>query len=154
MWNTRNASLLLSILLLSSLSLPLFSASESGSVTLSQEERKAILSELNAMKAETQLLRSLSEESKADSAEWQNKCARLEEKLTKASQELESSEKSVIELREEVRMLRSLLDELKKEFNALNQSYSRQKKKTSFWRTASIVLTLAAVIEGGIIWLK
>ena len=142
---------ILSLLLLS---LPSFSQSDSGAVTLTREEIRSIQNELNATRAETRLLVSLSEESKADLAEWQRKCGLLEEKLARASQDLESCGKSVIELREETEMLRKLLDGLRAEFSELSKSYSRQKKKTAFWRTASIVSILAAAIEGGIIWLS
>lgn len=155
MWKILRAlKLSLCIPLLLCLNSPLFSQSAFGGVTLTQAQVAEIRAELNAMKEETSLLRNLSEESKADSKAWQGKCSQLEGRLTRALQELENSGKSVIELQEEVRMLRSLLEELRTEFAALNKSYSRQKKKTAFWRTATIVSTLAAVIEGGIIWLS
>ena len=143
---------LLSVLLLCSLRPPLFSASDG--VTLTQSQVAEIKNELNAMRNETLLLRSLSEELKADSEKWREKCTRLEERLARALQELGSSEKTVLELQEEVGTLRLLLEELRAEFAALNKSYSRQKKKTSFWRTATIVSILAAITEGGIIWLS
>lgn len=154
MWRTRLSKMLFLTLLLSFLNLPLFSDSEHGSVFLTQEQVTAIRIELNAMKNETLLLRNLSEELRADSASWQDKCTRLEERLTKALQELGNSEKTALELQEEVRALKELLEELRAEFAALNKSYSRQKKKTSFWRTAAIISILAAITEGGIIWLS
>ena len=130
----------------------MFSASDG--VALTQAQVEEIRNELNAMRSETILLRNLSEGLKADSESWQDKCGKLEERLTKALQELGSSEKTVLELQEEAGTLRLLLEELRKEFAALNKSYSMQKKKNAFWRTAAIVSTLAAVIEGGIIWLS
>ena len=142
------------ISLLQCLNSPLFSQSGSGGVILTREEVTEIRKELSAMRSETLLLRNLSDELRADSASWQDKCMRLEERLTKALQELGNSEKTALELQEEVRALKELLEELRTEYAALNKSYSRQKKKTSFWRTAAIISILAAITEGGIIWLS
>lgn len=141
------------------LSLP--SYAESHSVVFTAEQVTEIKSELSAMRSETNLLRNLLGESESDSMALKQKCSALEEKLIQsesrlmeASQDLASLEKTLIELRKEVGTLRQLLEELRAEFAALNKLYSRQKKKTAFWRTATIVSTLAAVIEGGIIWLS
>ena len=141
------------------LSLPSFS--ESRSVVFTSEQVTEIKSELSAMRSETNLLRNLLSESEADSMALKKKCSALEEKLIQsesrlmeASQDLASCGQTLIELRKEVGTLRQLLEELRAEFAALNESYSRQKKKTSFWRTATIVSILAAITEGGIIWLS
>lgn len=130
------------------------SASCSGAVVLTLEQAAEIRSELNAMKSETVLLKKLSEESKADSEAWKRKCGILEERLAKASLRLANSESSLIELQEEVRTLRSLLDELKREFSELNKSYARQRKAVKFWRTAAVVSACAAVTEGVFLLIK
>lgn len=141
------------------LSLP--SSAESHSVVFTAEQVTEIKSELSAMRNETNLLRNLLSESESDSMALKKKCSALEEKLIQsesrlmeASQDLTSSGKTLIELRKEVGTLRQLLEELRAEFAALNKSYSRQKKKTAFWRTAAIISILAAITEGGIIWLS
>ena len=125
--------------------------SDSTTVVLTQDQVTKIRSELNAMKMETALLLKQSENWKADSLMWKNKCTELEEKLNRALQMSEISEKSVIELQEQVQILRTLLDELKKEFSELNKSFQKQKKKITFWRTVSAVLGTAVLTEGLII---
>ena len=123
-------------------------AQESGSVELSSEQMKQIRSELNAIRNEANLLKMQSENLKADSAHWKSKCAELEEKLNLALQMSESSEASVIELQEQVRILRKVLAELRTEYDELSKSYMRQKKNTTAWMTTAIVLGAVAVTEG------
>lgn len=127
-------------------------ASDSGAVVLTSEQRTMIRQELSGMRSELNLLRTQSMLLQTDSLEWQNKCSLLEQKLTKASQDLENSEKSVIELAEQVRTLRGLLDELRSEYAALNQSCLRQKKAARFWRATTGVIILISVIEGAVIF--
>ena len=160
MWRSVvSVNFFFAVLLSFLLSLPL--SAESHSVVFTAEQLTEIKSELSAMRSETNLLRNLLSESEADSMALKQKCSALEEKLIQsesrlmeASQDLASSGKTLIELRKEVGTLRQLLEELRAEFAALNKSYSRQKKKTSFWRTAAIISILAAITEGGIIWLS
>ena len=125
-----------------------------GQALLTENQVQAIRQELDGMKEELNLLRTQSILLQEDSQEWQNKCNMLGQRLTKASQGLESSTHSVVELQEQVGSLRNQLDGLKTEFSELNQSYLKQKEKTSFWRGAAVISTLVAVIEGSIIWLS
>ena len=65
----------------------------------------------------------------------------------------ESSEKSVIELTEIAKALRTQLDELRKEFNELNKSFLKRKRAETFWRAAAITAAVIAVGEGVGLWL-
>lgn len=123
-------------------------AQESCLVELSSEQMKQIRSELNAIRNEANLLKMQSENLKADLAHWKSKCAELEEKLNLALQMSESSEASVIELQEQVRILRKVLAELRTEYDELSKSYMRQKKNAAAWMTTAIVLGAVAVTEG------
>ena len=123
-------------------------ASDSGGAALTDAQKQAIRSELNSIRQELGLLRTLSRNLQTDSEAWRNKCSLLEKKLTSASQELENSGKSVIELQETVRTLRGLLEELKSDYDALNQSYMRQKKATRFRRTTAVIAILISVGGG------
>ncbi|MBQ9237858.1 MAG: hypothetical protein IJ191_00860 [Treponema sp.] len=61
---------------------------------------------------------------------------------------------SLIELQEEVKTLRTLLNELRQEWSELNQSYLRQKKAARFWRVTAVVAIAAAAVEGLVIGLS
>ena len=129
------------------------SRSDSGAVVLTREQATLIEKELNAMRLEASLLRKQSESWKADSEAWRKKCEALEEKLTQALQTSESSEKSVIELTEIAKALRTQLDELRKEFNELNKSFLKRKRAEAFWRATAITAAVIAAGEGVSLWL-
>ena len=134
--------------------LPLYSQQASGAVVLTGEQVQKIRSELSAMMSETALLKMQSENWRADSEAWRKKCEELEEKLRTALQMSENSEKSVRELQEQVQMLRGLLDELRTEFEQLNQSYMRQKKSATTWQVIAGVMAAVVVTEGVLLWIK
>lgn len=130
-------------------------ASDSGVAVLTRDQMSAIRSELTSIQSEVNLLRTLSARLQAESADWQKKCNLLEEKLmqseaklAEASQELGNSGRTLVELREQAGTLRHLLEELKSDYEALNQSYLRQKKTARFWRAAAVTAILISVGGG------
>lgn len=123
-------------------------ASDSGVAVLTRDQMSAIRSELSSIQSEVNLLRTLSAQLQTESAEWQTKCSLLEEKLMQASQELGNSGRTLVELREQAGTLRHLLEELKSDYEALNQSYLRQKKTARFWRAAAVTAILISVGGG------
>lgn len=104
-------------------------AQEQPVVILSQEEVQKIMSELQNMKLSVQVLKEAHSSSQKELTNLLSECSTLEMQLNEAAIALGESEIQLIELQEIKSQLETQFTLLKKEYAALNQSYSTLKKK-------------------------
>ena len=116
-------------------------------IVLSEDSSKAIKSELTNMLAQVKLLKELQMKQSEDLENWKKSCHELENRLNQALQDLESSRRSVVELRKLTEELKMQLAALKNQYTELCRSLTRQKLKTRFALSWAVVATVAAATE-------
>ena len=121
------------------------------SVTLTSAQIAEIRNELDIMRQQVHMLKSLQSAQEANSSELEKKCTLLENALTEALQSLEKSEQSVIQSQKTVQTLKEQLEELRKEYHALAKSSAMRKKLVRGLTVTIAIVTGIAVTEGVII---
>ena len=121
------------------------------SVTLTSAQIAEIRNELDIMRQQVHMLKSLQSAQEANSSELEKKCTLLENALTEALQSLEKSEQSVIQSQKTVQTLKEQLEELRKEYRALAKSSAMRKKLVRGLTVTIAIVAGIAITEGVII---
>lgn len=102
---------------------------------------------LENMKDEVQTLRAQSALWSESSKSLRGKCDQLEIELNEAALSWEKSEGKVLSLKREAERLMEQLEGLKQEYQELEKSCMKQRRKAAIWKGAAVVAVVVAAEE-------